>query len=404
MMHEASLPPDPARPSAAFCAQPELAQAAAIVVRSLQAHEHERWDAFVEACPEATFFHRAGWQTIVQQGFKHDCHFLYAQQDGRIVGVLPLAHVRSRLFGSSLVSLPFCVYGGIAGANPAARLALDAAAQALARRLGVGHLEYRWRELQDDVQGNAQDKTQNKTQDKVQDDAQDGAQKNTRESAAAGWLHKPLYATFRRPLQPDAEQNLLLIPRKQRAVVRKAMAAGLHSTVEDDLAHFYPIYAASVHRLGTPVFARRHFALLRTVFGSACEILTVYHGRQAQASVLLFYFRDEVLPYYGGGTPLARSTGANDFMYWEAMRRACARGYRLFDFGRSKLGTGAFDFKKNWGFTAQALPYAYRLVRAKALPEVNPLNPKYALFIRLWRRLPLPLANLLGPHIVRQLG
>ncbi len=372
MMHEASLPPDPASSSAT------------IAVRSLQAREHARWNAFVEACPEATFFHRAGWQTIMEQGFRHDSHFLYAEQDGRIAGVLPLAHVRSRLFGSSLVSLPFCVYGGIAGGSAAVRLALDGAAQALARRLGVGHLEYRWREMDENASLNAS--------------------LNAPESADTSWLKNPLYATFRRPLHPDAEQNLLAIPRKQRAVVRKAMAAGLHSAIEHGLERFYPIYAASVRRLGTPVFARRHFALLRTVFGTDCEILTVYYGQQAQASVLLFYFRDEVLPYYGGGTPLARSTGANDFMYWEAMRRACERGYRLFDFGRSKLGTGAFDFKKNWGFTPQPLPYAYQLVRATALPEVNPLNPKYALFIRAWRRLPLPLANLLGPHIVRQLG
>ncbi|SFX40387.1 FemAB-related protein, PEP-CTERM system-associated [Janthinobacterium lividum] len=361
MMHEASLAPDPAPSSAA------------IAVRSLQGHEHARWDAFVDTCPEATFFHRAGWQTIMEQGFKHDSHFLYAEQDGRIAGVLPLAHLRSRLFGSALVSLPFCVYGGVAGGSSSVRQALDSAALALARRLGVGHLEYRWREVPE-------------------------------ETLDASWLRKPLYATFRRPLLPDAEQNLLAIPRKQRAVVRKAMAAGLHSAIDYDLSRFYPIYAASVHRLGTPVFARRHFALLRTVFGDACDILTVYHGQQAQASVLLFYFRDEVLPYYGGGSVLARSTGANDFMYWEAMRRACARGYRLFDFGRSKLGTGAYDFKKNWGFAPQPLPYAYKLVRGKALPDVNPLNPKYALFIRAWRRLPLPLANLLGPHIVRQLG
>lgn len=361
MMHEASLAPDQAQSTST-----------AIAVLPLQPHEHARWDAFVDTCPEATFFHRAGWQTIMEQGFKHDSYFLYAEQDGRIAGVLPLAHLRSRVFGSALVSLPFCVYGGIAGGSAAVRQALDSAALALARRLGVGHLEYRWREVQEKL-----------------DDS---------------WRQKPLYATFRRPLLPDAEQNLLAIPRKQRAVVRKAMAAGLHSAIDYDISRFYPIYAASVHRLGTPVFARRHFSLLRTVFGDACDILTVYHGQQAQASVLLFYFRDEVLPYYGGGSVLARSTGANDFMYWETMRRACARGYRLFDFGRSKLGTGAYDFKKNWGFAPQPLPYAYKLVRAKALPEVNPLNPKYALFIRAWRRLPLPLANLLGPHIVRQLG
>ena len=377
MMHEARLPPAP--PPAPAAAHAGGQRPGAIAVLQLQRHAHARWDAFVLACPEATFFHRAGWQTVMEQGFGHDSYFLYAEQDGRIAGVLPLAHLRSRLFGTALIALPFCVYGGIAGGGAAVHQALDGAAQALARRLGVGHLEYRWRTPQPLC---------------LSDSGQ----------AADGWLQRPLYATFRRPLHADAEQNLLAIPRKQRAVVRKGIANGLHSAVDYDLQRFYPLYAGSVHRLGTPVFARRHFALLRSVFDGDCDILSIYHGQQAQASVFTFYFRDEVLPYYGGGSVLARSTGANDFMYWEVMRRACARGYRLFDFGRSKLGTGAWDFKKNWGFTPQPLPYAYKLVRAKALPEVNPLNPKYALFIRAWRRLPLPLANLLGPHIVRQLG
>jgi len=350
-----------------------LNPASAVDVRRLQPHDHTRWDAFVQACPEATFFHRAGWHTIMEQSFGHSSHFLYAEQDGRICGVLPLAHVRSRVFGKALISLPFCVYGGIASSNAAARQALDEAAQVLAQQLQVGHLEYRQR-----------------------DQIEIGEQH--------GWLGKPLYATFRRPLYEDEQDNLLAISRKQRAVVRKGIAAGLHGSLDDDLRRFFPLYAGSVHRLGTPVFARRHFALLRTVFGDACEILTVCHGAQAQASVMSFYFRDEVLPYYGGGSVLARDTGANDYMYWELMRRASARGYRLFDFGRSKVGTGAYDFKKNWGFTAQPLPYAYKLVAAESLPDTNPLNPKYRWFIRAWRRLPLPLANLLGPHIVRQLG
>jgi lipid II:glycine glycyltransferase (peptidoglycan interpeptide bridge formation enzyme) len=91
-------------------------------------------------------------------------------------------------------------------------------------------------------------------------------------------------------------------------------------------------------------------------------------------------------------------------MYWNLMQAAAARGCRLFDFGRSKLGTGAYDFKKNWGFTAQPLPYEYKLYGAAALPDNNPLNPKYQLFIKMWKKLPLPLANFMGPYIVRNLG
>ena len=133
-------------------------------------------------------------------------------------------------------------------------------------------------------------------------------------------------------------------------------------------------------------------------------MVTVLDDGQPIAAVMNFYFRDEVLPYYGGGTAQARQRAGNDFMYWEVMRRAADRGCRLFDFGRSKIGTGAYAFKHNWGFTPAPLHYRYRLAPGAAIPDHNPLNPKYRLFIAAWKRLPLPVANLLGPPIVRGLG
>lgn len=120
--------------------------------------------------------------------------------------------------------------------------------------------------------------------------------------------------------------------------------------------------------------------------------------------MLSFYFRDEVLPYYAGDDAAARALAANDFKYWELMRRACERGCRVFDYGRSKLGTGPYAFKKNWGFEPQPLSYEYRLYKRDSVPQNNPANPKYRAFIALWKRLPLGVANALGPHIVRNLG
>jgi lipid II:glycine glycyltransferase (peptidoglycan interpeptide bridge formation enzyme) len=111
-----------------------------------------------------------------------------------------------------------------------------------------------------------------------------------------------------------------------------------------------------------------------------------------------------VLPYYGGGTSGARRNGANDFLYWEVMRRAAARGYRRFDFGRSKAGTGAFAFKKNWGFEPEWLEYEYHFLPGETMPDKNPLNPKYRLFIETWKKLPLPVANFMGPWLIRGLG
>lgn len=339
-------------------------------VGHMASQDHARWDDFVRSCPDATFFHRAGWQQVMQDGLAHPTWFLYAQSaQGEIHAVLPLAQVNSRLFGNTLCSLPFCVYGGIAATDPRAAAAVDEAAQKLAARLQVDHLEYRHRQPHH-----------------------------------ADWLHKPMYATFRKPLHTDPQQNLLAIPRKQRAMVRKGIAAGLVSTPDADTGRLFDCYARSVHRLGTPVFSRRYFQLLQLVFADDCELLSVQHGGQAVCAVLSFRFRDEILPYYGGGGEAARQLAANDFMYWELMRRSCDAGCRLFDFGRSKYGSGSFAFKKNWGFEAQALHYDYQLHRGKQLQDVQPMNPRYQLLIKGWRLLPLPLTKLIGPYIVRQLG
>jgi FemAB-related protein (PEP-CTERM system-associated) len=182
------------------------------------------------------------------------------------------------------------------------------------------------------------------------------------------------------------------------------MKAGLAASIDTDTADLYRNYSDSVHRLGTPVFSKRYFRKLCEVFGSDCEILTVRNGARAVSSVMSFYFRDEVLPYYAGGTAAARELAANDYMYWEVMRRACERGVRVFDYGRSKQGTGSFFFKKNWGFEPRPLGYEILLVHGRRVPEQNPLNPKYRHLIRAWQRMPLALANAIGPHIVRGLG
>ena len=329
-----------------------------------------RWDAFVFACPEATFFHRAGWQQVMSDVFRHVTYFLYAERGGVIEGVLPLARNRSLLFGDALVSLPFAVYGGVAATSAAAADALEDEAQRLARQLGVDHLELR----------------------------------NVR-PRHPDWPTQDIYFCFRKPLLPDVEQNMQAIPRKQRAMVRKGIKLGLASAIDTSAERFFALYADNVHRHGTPALSRRYFETLQRVFGNDCEILTVSSAEGTPlSSVLTFYFRDEVLPYYAGDDVAARDLAANDFKYWELMRRACERGCKLFDYGRSKRDTGPYAFKKNWGFEPQPLHYEYRLYKGDAIPQNNPLNPKYRAFIALWRRLPLAVANRLGPSIVRSLG
>lgn len=338
-------------------------------IRELRKGEESAWDEHVRTNPAATFFHLAGWRTVLERATPHRPHYLLAESEGRITGVLPLAHVRSMLFGNALISTPFCVYGGAVAVDEQTRHALEDAAANLARELRVNYLELR-----------------NLT------------------SSREDWPRKSLYVTFRRPITGDDEQNMQAIPRKQRAVVRKGIQLGLAGVVDSDVRRLYDIYSESVRNLGTPVFSRRYLEAVYDVFREQSEVLSVEHQGRGVASVLSFYFRDEVLPYYGGSIAEARNLYANDFMYWEVMRRSAARGVRLFDYGRSKRETGSYRFKKHWGFEEAPLAYEYSLVRASAMPDISPNNAKYGLMVRTWKRLPLPVSRFVGPWIARNLG
>ncbi len=340
-----------------------------ITIHELSRADYGRWDQFVNEAAAGTFFHLSGWKEVIERAFGYRVYFLYSEQDGNITGVLPLGHVKSILFGNSLISVPFCVYGGIIAADDQSAMALSEAACRLAESLRVDALELK-----------------------------------NREPSNHGWPTKELYVTFRKEIAKDPEENLKAIPRKQRAMVRKGINAGLRGETVAGCKRFFRIYSESVRNLGTPVMPLKYFQLLREVFGDQCDVLMVTHEGQDIAAVMSFYFRDEVLPYYGGSIPLARNLKGNDFMYWDLMRRCGEQGIRIFDYGRSKVGAGSYSFKKNWGFTPEPLHYEYYLVNASSVPDINPNNPKYQLFIKAWQKLPLPVANRVGPWLARKLG
>jgi len=336
----------------------------------MQDSDLERWERFVFECPAATFFHRVGWRELYEGVFRHRTHYLLAERDDRIVGVLPLVQLKSLLFGHSLVSLPFAVYGGVAATDAEATRALHRFAVVLGRELGVDHLELR-----------------------------------NVASAEPTWPRQELYVTFRKTLLPEVEANMQAIPRKQRAMVRKGVQRGLRSEIDAGVDRFFELYADNMHRHGTPPHSKRYMQALLRVFGEACEPLIVLNADgKAVSGVLSFYFRDEVLPYYAGDLPEARDVAANDFKYWELMRRSCERGLRTFDFGRSKRETGSYDFKRNWGFEPTPLHYEYQLFKRATVPQNNPSNRKYRKAIELWRRMPRSLVNTIGPALARHLG
>jgi len=339
------------------------------MIKTLDMENYSRWDDFVLASKDATFFHQSGWKTVIERAFGHKTYFLYVEKEGEITGILPLVHINSLFFGNTLVSIAPCVYGGIVASDEQSYAQLDKEACRLAEELGVDCLEMRNR-----------------------------VQKNPERP------YKELYVSFRKDLDADVEKNFLAIPRKQRAMVRKGIEAGLTSVIDNNIDRIYRAYSESVRNLGTPVFSKKYFQTLKDIFADQCEVLTVEHNGLLVASVMSFYFKDEILPYYGGGTDLARELKGNDFMYWEVMRRAVEKGIKVFDYGRSKIGTGSYSFKKNWGFTPVPIFYEFYLVKSAAMPDINPLNPKYRFFIAAWKRLPLAVSQWVGPWLSKDLS
>ncbi len=339
-----------------------------LAVKQLQQSDFSRWDAFVQACDEATFFHLSGWLTVAEHACGHRNHSLYAEQAGEIVAILPLVEVKSLLFGHSLVSTPFCVYGGVASRQPEATKLLLKAAADRAEQLDVDYLELRHLEAKTD-----------------------------------GWPSKSAHATFIKTLGSN-DENMQAMNRKQRPVVRKSIKNGHVASQDQDLDTFYKVYSTSVRNLGTPVFSRNFFRALMQEFGDNCELSTVRHEGNATSSLMTFYFKDQVLPYYGGGMPEARNLKSMDFMYWDLMCRAVDKGITTFDFGRSKLESGPYHYKRHWGFEPQPLCYEYHLVKAQSLPNLSPNNPKYRLVIDTWKKLPLSASQMIGPFLSKYLG
>ncbi len=341
-----------------------------VEVREALAEDGGRWDAFVAACPEATFFHRFGWSRVVSEAHGHRTWFLLAERNGSVEGVLPLVLVTSPIFGKALISTGFTVGGGIAATGEAARALLAERAVEIGREVGVDYVELR-----------------------------------SEQAELEDWLVKDgTYVVSRRVLSEDEDENLKAIPRKKRADVRKAIKSDLTVDTDVSLEEVYALYAESQRNHGTPVFSRRFMEAILREFPEETELSLVRKDGEGLASLLSFYFRDQVMPYYAGATPAARPHHAFDYLYWTLMQRAVARGARVFDFGRSKVGTGSCDYKKFWGFEPEPLSYQYHLVKARELPDVNPLNPKYRLMVKAWQQLPLALSRRVGPLVARQLG
>jgi FemAB-related protein (PEP-CTERM system-associated) len=348
---------------AAVCATPPV-----VLVREFHVGIAGRWDEFVHSQAGGSLFHLTGWKRAIEKTFGFQACYLYAERGGQITGIVPLFFVSNWIIGDCLHSVPFGVYGGICAADEESREALLVHVKRLAVSKQVEHLDLHQRngELFPEFHSNA------------------------------------LYVAFTTPLSANPEVNLKKLPRDTRYMIRKSEKTGLRAQHGlEKLDDFYVLFCESMRRLGTPVFPKALFQNLIEEFSSQVDLTMIYSDTQPVSGVLSFTFRDTFLPYYAGANSLAPSLAANNFMYWHLMKHAAERGFASFDFGRSKKNTGAYQFKSQWGMTAETLNYQVYLVRRKSVPNFSPVNPKFEMATRVWRQLPMGLTKTLGPHIVR---
>lgn len=341
------------------------------VANLADAAERRRIDDYVAAHPAAELFHRPQWSMAVEEGCRQRAYYLIAEGRGGLAGCLPLTEIRSPLFGDALVSVGFGTGGGPIADDPATADALVRAGWALAGRRGCRSMELRGGEVPE------------------------------------GWTAQTgAYADFAKAL-PQGDEAILRAMKRRHRSIRRAREFDLEvrcGSGAADRAIHYAVYGEMVRNLGSPVYPRALFAAMLDRFGADADILTVLKDGVPLASALNFYFRGTVLPYWGGGTAASREFSASEMMYYQVMCHAARRGCTAFNFGRSKIGTGTYAFKENWGFEPRPLTYAVRTADGAAPRSVNPLDPKYRLQVALWKKLPLPLANRIGPHIARGLG
>lgn len=326
-----------------------------------------RWDAFVSAHADASGYHAWTWRRVFARAFGHESIYLAASDGDRVTGVLPLVYIESALFGRSLTSLPFLNYGGVVADTEAAAEALVEAAGELARTRRCAHVELR--------------------------------HKARRFPSLPFRQHK---VTMLLDLAPGMWERL---DRKVRNQVRKAQKSDLTVDIggPELRPDFYAVFARNMRDLGTPVYSPRVFDEVLAAFPDRTRLHVVRLKDRPIAAGLTFRHRDTVEVPWASSIRDFNPLCPNHLLYWSVMEAAVADGARVLDFGRSTPGEGTFKFKEQWGAQPVPLHWEYRLSAGAALPNLGPANPKYRLVIEAWKRLPLPIATTLGPHIVRSI-
>ena len=329
------------------------------------------WDEFVGGHPQSTAYHRAAAVEIGRRAFGLKTFYLSATDAaGKLAGVLPLVEQSSLLFGRFLSSVPFFTYGGILAADAPAAAALASAAGALGRERRAKHVELRHSAPAELPLADRTDKV-----------------------------------SMVLPLPADEAALSKQLGSKLRSQIKRAEREQptIHWGGKELLADFHRVFAQAMHELGTPVYPPRFFDVTLDALGAAADVLVIRVNGRAEAAAVIVRHGDRIEVPWAACSPAGKRGALNMRMYWEMLKLCVARGARAFDFGRSTVDSGTYRFKAQWGAQPLQLHWYYWLPEGAAIPRLNQSNPKYELAAKLWRRLPLWSANIVGPWLVRNL-
>lgn len=343
-----------------------------MVINLLREADKERWNNYVMRSSTSTCYHLTGWKDVIETSFKHKTYYLLAEdRANEIKGVLPLVHLKSILFGNFMVSLPYFNYGGICADNDETESQLLKKAEDIAVREHAGHIEFRHtRQLGDGLPV----------------------------KKAKVCMHLAL------PDNPDELWNSF--SSKLRSQIRKPSKEGLYARIGnvEELDCFYDVFAVNMRDLGTPVYSKKFFRTILSIFPDSSWICTIYaKDGQPVASGFLVGFKERLEIPWASSLRSSNHLSPNMLLYWNAIKFACEMGYKSFDFGRSTPGEGTYKFKEQWGAKPVQLYWHYWLRNGSLAPELNPKNPKYQIAIKIWQRIPVGLTRLIGPAIVKNL-
>lgn len=335
---------------------------------TLLTNEHKEWNNYVEQHPAGCIHHRSEWKTLLNQSYGHECFYFIARNvSNSIVGLLPLVHLNSRLFGNMLISMPYFQRAGAIADNPHIEDKLIQAANQHAKKFGIEHIEYR-----DDIQRKNMPAQSHKVNMVLSLPSTD----------------EDLFNSFSSKLRAQIKR-----PQRENPQIQIGR--------EELLNDFYAVYARNMRDLGSPLHSKKFISKILEHFPENSWLIVISLKHKPVAAGFLLGFKDTMEIPLASTIRDVNGLSINMLLYWQVLQLAIKKGYQYFDFGRSTKGAGTYRFKKQWGAEAKPLFWHYWLSKDTELPGLNPSNPKYSLVINIWKRLPIKITQWIGPHIVK---